>query len=358
MEDYIYPEKIRKFEKDIIEFVVQSGKNKRNSEIESHILAYFLLHPNLTQKEIQKFSTIFREKKISIGSISNFLKKYEEYRVITKIENLEKKGTFTYSLKDRNIKTLMATGFEVGFEKIQDWIEYTQERLHTLDEIKIVPNEINFQSILKERLEELTKFFNFHYNLMKSFFSGNFSDDDNPEIKNTKEKIEKIKKQNFKDIEDSIIHFIQINPLFAIDEPIYLPIFCYLLTRRSLTQLELQNLTKLSSGTVSEGLNYFIKNNLIELDKVKGTRMRYYTIPSIGYSNYMKQYQRFNQIKEIKKKIVLIYQEMNGRESELKDLNGYEIIRNFVKEILELMDFVDKGIIIFEHALKHYKNQK
>lgn len=109
---------------------------------------------------------------------------------------------------------------------------------------------------------------------------------------------------------------------------------------------------------MSEGLNYFIKNNLIELDKVKGTRMRYYTIPSIGYSNYMKQYQRFNQIKEIKKKIVLIYQEMNGRESELKDLNGYEIIRNFVKEILELMDFVDKGIIIFEHALKHYKNQK
>ena len=41
--NHVYPEEIRRFERDLIDFIVESGKNKRSSDIESHILAYFLL---------------------------------------------------------------------------------------------------------------------------------------------------------------------------------------------------------------------------------------------------------------------------------------------------------------------------
>ncbi len=353
---HIYPEEIRHFEKAIIDFIVLTGKNKRKSDIESHILAYFICHPSLTQKEIQELSAIFRKKKISKGSISNFLNLYEGYGVVVKNKNPEKRGSFKYMLKERNIEALMATGLEMGLETIQSWIQYVEERIQALIEINPEPNHIEVRAILVERLKEMRDFLIFHNNLMKNFLSGKFDFKTKPELKITREMVEKHKKNGIRKIEKGIVDFLQDNPLFMIDEVKYLPIFSYLLIRKRLTQSELQKLSGMSSGIISEGINYLKEKNYIELDKVKGVRKRFYVIPSIGYSNYQKQYQRFKLIRELKKKIEQVHQEMIKRESELKGLTGFETISEWVKEALELFAIVEVGIKIFEKALNHFKH--
>ncbi len=356
--NHIYPEEIRRFERELIEFIVESGKNKRKSDIESHLLAYFFCHPSLTQKEIQELSANFREKKISKGSISTFLNQYEGYGVIIKTKIPEKKGNFRYALKDRNIKALMATGLEAGLEKVQNWIEYIEERSQALTEIMPEPKQIELHAILVERLKEMRDFLVFHDNLMKNFFSGKFNIMAKPEEKVSGETFNKIKKKGIKKIEEEIVHFIQNNPLFMIEEVKYLPIFSYFLTRKRLTQSQLQKLTGLSSGTISEGIGYFLRKKYIELDKIKGIRKRFYVMPSIGYTNYLKQYQRFKLIKELKDKIEQLCQEMTKRETELIELNGFEIILQWIKEALKIFAFVETGIKIFEKALNHFEPQK
>ncbi len=353
--NHIYPKEIRRFERDLIDFIVESGKNKRSSDIESHILAYFLLHQSLTQKQIQELSTIFRKKKISKGSISNFLSQYERYGVLVKSKIPEKKNSFRYTLKDRNIKDLMSTGFESGFDELKSWIEFIEVRIQALKNFKPEATEIKLHTILKERLKEIKDFLLFQENLMKDFLFDEFNREQKREIEISIDLIDGMKKKCIFEIEKEILKFIENNPLFMIDEISYMPIFSYLITRRKLTQSQLQELTDLSSGLISEGVNHLLKKDLIELEKVKGVRKRFYEIPSIAYSNYLKQYQRFKYINQFKNKIDQIFQEMKNREDELKRLDGYDIMLEWVEQILKIFVFVEKGIKLFENAVNHFK---
>ena len=353
--NHIYPKEIRRFESDLIDFIVESGKNKRSSDIESHILAYFLLHRSLTQKQIQELSTIFHKKKISKGSISNFLSQYERYGVLVKKKIPEKKNSFRYTLKDRNIRDLMSTGFESGFDELESWIEFIEIRIQVLKNIKPEPSEIKLHMILIERLKEIKDFLQFQEKLMKNFLSDKLDREEKNEIQISVDLIDRMKKKSILEIEQEVVNFTENNPLFMIDEVSYIPIFSYLITRKKLTQSQLQELTGLSSGLISEGLNHLLKKGFIKLEKVKGIRKRFYTIPSIAYSNYLKQYQRFKYINQFKKKIDLIFQEMKNREDELKELNGYNVILEWVEQILKLFVVVEKGINLFENAVDHFK---
>jgi DNA-binding transcriptional regulator GbsR (MarR family) len=51
---------------------------------------------------------------------------------------------------------------------------------------------------------------------------------------------------------------------------------------------------------ISEGFNYLLEKSFIELKKIKGIRKRFYIMASIGYSNYLKQINRFESIKKLK----------------------------------------------------------
>ncbi len=357
-QSHIYSEQIRRFEKEIINFIVASGKNKRSSEIESHILAYFFCHPTLTQQQIQEISALFREKKISKGSISNFLGLYESYGVIVKSKNPKSAGAFRYALKDRTIRALMATGLEAGREQLHNWIQYIEERVQALSEINPTPKSIETHAILMERLEELRHFLVFHDNLMNDFFSGKFEGEKYPEISVSKERIAEIKKKSVREIEEEVVQLLEENPLFMIEEVKYRPIFSYLMTRKRLTQSQLQELTGLSAGTVSEGVNYLMEKGFIELEKVPGIRKRFYLMRSIAYSNYLKHYQRFSAIKELKTNLERIYQEMKKEEAELKTLKGFEMIRDWVRDALKLFGIVDQGITLFHRALSHFTPEK
>ena len=76
---------------------------------------------------------------------------------------------------------------------------------------------------------------------------------------------------------------------------------------------------------------------------------------SIGYSNYLKHYYRFTLINKNKKILEETYKEMEERKKELKELPGYELIFNWLKQYIDYFFMVESGIKIFEKALEHFK---
>lgn len=355
--DYIYPKKIRLFEKELIDFIVESGKNKRSSDIESHILAYFFFHQNLTQKQIQELSSIFRNKKISKGSISQFLNQYEKYGVLERKKLLDKKNSFNYSLINRNVRNLISSGSEIGLSEVQKWIKFLEIRIKILPQIRPNPNQVELHKKLMERVKELRDFLIFHNDLLMGFLEVQLNQKKNPKTRISSEIINDMKRKDITEIEKEIINFIQNNPLFMIDEIKYLPILSYLITRKKLTQNTLQKLTGLSSGLISEGLNYLLNKKFIILEKIRGIRKRYYALPSIGYTNYLKQYKRFRYIYSFRAKFETIYKEMTDKHADLHKLNGYKIIREWVEQALKSFEMVKSMITLFENAINYFESK-
>jgi len=360
-EDFIYPEEIRKYEKQLYDFIVESGKNKRRSEIESHILGYFLIHSSLTQRQIQILSTKFRSSRISSGSISTFLNQYTSYepKVIVKEKVASSKNEFRYHIISENLKEMFAVSKQAGVNVLYETIRRVNNTLSILEKFK--PNETEFKlyKIILERTKELVDYLEYHLSLFDDFVESaigkeyTLKKDTKLHIKNSKVKFPE--NQNLKDIEKALINLIINNEIFIIEEIKYHPIIAYLITRKSLTQSELKRLTGLSSGLISEGLNYLLEQKYIEIQKIPGIRQKRYVLVSIGYFNFLKFYQRFKNIVSNKGKLENILEELENKKNELGEKKGYNTIKKRVKEFLNQFKVVDYGINIFQEALEDFK---
>ena len=364
-QDQIYPREIRKYEQNLIEFVVKSGKSKRKTEIESHILSYFLLHPSITQKQIQTLSGIFRKKKISSGAISNFLNQYLSYEpIIIKKEKIKgSKNKLQYYLVKDNIADLFSISQEVGISLMVKSIKKLNEMISSLKQIIPHEKDVELKQILLKRVIELREYFIYHMSLIDKFMSGNTGKKFTPDkiqLDDLKEKnmVEnQMKYDSIEHLEQELIVFISEFPLFVFEEMKYQQIIAFLITREKLTQTELQELTGLSSGLISEGLNYLANKEYITIEKIKGIRQRKYALPSIGYFNMLKFYNRFQGIAKQKQKLHDIYEEMNERKEELQNLEGYDLIKKRTLEFLKSLDIVEKAVLLFKDAKNDFKKK-
>ena len=360
-EDFIYPDEIRKYEKELLDFIVESGKNKRRSDIESHILGYFLIHSSLTQKEIQILSTKFRSKPISSGSISTFINQYTSYdpRIILKEKIPNSKNKFRYHIISENIKEMFAIGKEAGVNILYETIRRVKDIVRALEKLKLNENDIKLYNVILERTKELLAYLEYHISLFDKFMESAIGKEyplkKNTKIQKTNSKVKVLENRNLKDIEKALINLILSNEIFIIEEIKYHPIIAYLITRKSLTQLELKKLTGLSAGLISEGLNYLKEQDFIGIQKLPGIRQKRYILESIGYFNFLKFYQRFKNIAHNRYKLEYILDELKSRKDELGEIYGYEIIKTRVNEFLDQFKVVDFGINIFQKALGDFK---
>ncbi|MFX1572073.1 MAG: hypothetical protein ACFFB0_04950 [Promethearchaeota archaeon] len=142
------------------------------------------------------------------------------------------------------------------------------------------------------------------------------------------------KKENFgpniKKIEDNLIHFMSSSSIFFTKDPFVNIIRGYFITRKSLTQREIQKLTKLSSGKISQVLKILKKWGLIKKTNVSSTGEYTYTMESIEdaflryFNIIMVDLLKWEKpLEEMKKKLE------EGGES-IKSLNGYEKINKLI----------------------------
>jgi len=356
----IYDKIIRIYEQEIIDFIVKSGENKRRTDMESHILAYFLLREGLwlTQDDIRKLSQIFYKDDykagISKGTISKIVNLYEEYQVLKKRKRVNKKNAYEYSMSGL-LNQLMSSAMEFGIQEIDKYNSFLRIKLKTL-EMHDPKNEEekSLKSIMMERVQEIIDFFTFHKAL--------FADDSESKskrnsimVKNDSKEANSIKaKKLLNDIESEIVKFILDCPLFVIEETKYALIMVYFLTRKQLTQDKLRKLTGLSAGMVSEGLNYFLQKGYIELLKIKGVRKRFYSLPSIVFYNYLRYYHRFNSISKQYIKLKDINVELEAKNKDLENLNGFDAIKKRVNEFLKAKPLVDKFTVFFKDAMDQF----
>jgi len=157
-----------------------------------------------------------------------------------------------------------------------------------------------------------------------------------------------------KEIEDQVIQFLVTN-LFYRYTHYSATILAYFLTRKGLTQKNLQKLTGFSAGKISEELNRFIKIGYIE--RKKSNKGQYiYNMPEIGqffrnifFGVKQKMVKWEKRIKEIRDELIV-------EQKDLRNLNGYykitEAINLFVpifdiyNTFMEQLDDIEKKIIV------------
>ena len=165
-----YQGRIKEIEKALIQYVVNVGKTKR-SEMESHLLAYLLFHPKLSQAQMRALSLEYYNKKsksgISTGRISLFVKKYEKFRVLHREK--EKRGnshTYFYSFSG-SLTNLTMTALYEGVGMINEMIDFFTQKIESLNNLNSKQKNHNLYPIILSRTKELIDFWKEYESIVK-----------------------------------------------------------------------------------------------------------------------------------------------------------------------------------------------
>ncbi|MFX1450338.1 MAG: hypothetical protein ACFFCM_05825 [Promethearchaeota archaeon] len=140
---------------------------------------------------------------------------------------------------------------------------------------------------------------------------------------------------NILKIEREMAEFLSNSPLLYTKDPFLNQIRALFYTRKDLTQRELQKLTQLSTGKISQVLKTLRKWDLIEKTSVSSTGEYTYSMNSIERAN--KNY--FNKIIEEmtqnKKPLEEIKEILENERKKLKNLRGYDKLSYLVPLFLQ-----------------------
>ena len=158
-----------------------------------------------------------------------------------------------------------------------------------------------------------------------------------------------------KKIESEIIEKLLNYTIFSVRGEITSTILFYFITRKNLTQSELQNLTGFSAGKISQELNNFLEFNLIKISKK--SKPWIYTMESVVAETFSRAISLLKTNLKWETKFLEIKKELEYNKEKLQKLNGYDEIKDFVE--INLLRFSGyKGIIkLWEDLKKKYENQ-
>ena len=156
-------------------------------------------------------------------------------------------------------------------------------------------------------------------------------------------------------IEKDIFKFLMSYSLFIGQKTTFTTIKIYFITRKSLTQEKLQELTGFSRGTISQELKKLISMALIEKTNVSNTGEITYLMknPIIAYvhsfSNLM------NDISKFAYKIDAIKDDIEKEKDLIEDLHGFDkiyqlvnVLANSIPFSLELVKTIQKELALYQ----------
>jgi len=156
-------------------------------------------------------------------------------------------------------------------------------------------------------------------------------------------------------IEKDIFKFLMSYSLFIGQKTTFTTIKIYFITRKSLTQEKLQELTGFSRGTISQELKKLISMALIEKTSVSNTGEITYLMknPIIAYvhsfSNLM------NDISKFAYKIDAIKDDIEKEKDLIEDLHGFDkiyqlvnVLANSIPFSLELVKTIQKELALYQ----------
>jgi DNA-binding transcriptional regulator GbsR (MarR family) len=154
-------------------------------------------------------------------------------------------------------------------------------------------------------------------------------------------------------IENEIIESLLKYPIFSVRGEITSKILFFFITRKDLTQSDLQYLTGFSAGKISQELNNFLEFNLIKISKK--SKPWVYTMDSVVAETFSRAINLLKSNIKWETKFLEIKKELEDNKEELQKLNGYDEIKDFIEvNLLRFSGF--KGIIkLWEDLKKKYE---
>jgi len=150
-----FNKKLHTYEERLIEFLLDIGDKKRINPKLARISIYLLFHGSLTQNQLKDMTGF------SIGSISSYLSKMEELKII-KTHVIPDTRTMSYSFNGI-FKDLISRGLEIFLNSIlsaQEFLKHIKEELQEL----IIKNKKGAKH-LDKRIDELLKSFEVYKNI-------------------------------------------------------------------------------------------------------------------------------------------------------------------------------------------------
>jgi len=332
LKNHIFEGKIREYEEILVNISIEINKRRGRNPIATQILTYLLIHGQLTQRQLMELT------EYSIGSISTNLAVLEGFGAVDK-KLIQGTHTNIYSLKidlGQNISSLV----KIGLDYIDQAKQFLNEKRRELNEIS-QKNKDKFK-LLTDRFEELKHIMDFYFYLYGILIDSSNSDFD---IKIIDSKgLDEI--QDFDNditvIENGIVDFFISTPLFLGKNEIFSEVFAYFITRKTLNQEKLRELTRLSVGKVSIEINKLLKIGIIEIvDKSDKGQLTYQMKSVVSAflkitNNVLSEYVGW------KDKIETIKAEMEKDKEKLQLLNGYAEVSKMVDFFLEVMPIYEK----------------
>ena len=136
-------------------------------------------------------------------------------------------------------------------------------------------------------------------------------------------------------IEREIVEFLSNSPLLYTKDPFLNQIRGFFYTRKDLTQKELQKLTQLSTGKISQVLKTLRKWGLIEKTSVSSTGEYTYSMISIERANKYYFGKIIDEMTQNKKPLEEVKKILESESERLKNLKGYDKLSYLVPLFLQ-----------------------
>jgi len=156
-------------------------------------------------------------------------------------------------------------------------------------------------------------------------------------------------------IEKDILKFLMSYSLFIGQKTTFITIKIYFITRKSLTQEKLRELTGFSRGTISQEIRKLISLDLIEKTGVSNTGEITYTMknPIIAFIHSFRDLS--NDISKFAKKINAIKEDIERDKVSIEKLHGFDkvyqlvnVLANSIPFSLELIKMIEKELINYQ----------
>lgn len=158
-------------------------------------------------------------------------------------------------------------------------------------------------------------------------------------------------------IEKEIMNFLIKSRLLVKLKPIFIKILSYFITRKSLTQNDLKELTGLSAGTISQEINKMLENEIIEVMKTSDSGQITYSMNSVPNAFMKFNKSVINNLLKWENELTSIKYELDKYKKEFKNFKGFKGMYNTINVIQPIMPLYKESLEIVNKLIESQKNK-
>ena len=158
-------------------------------------------------------------------------------------------------------------------------------------------------------------------------------------------------------IEKEIMNFLIKSRLLVKLKPIFIKILSYFITRKSLTQNDLKELTGLSAGTISQEINKMLENEIIEVMKTSDSGQITYSMTSVPNAFMKFNKSVINNLLKWENELTSIKYELDKYKKEFKNFKGFKGMYNTINVIQPIMPLYKESLEIVNKLIESQKNK-